>query len=71
MIVIADMVNDTRLSVRYNAEIKINGEVQNTQRVHFKPSESHEITFVITAGKPGDYKVEIDGSSVEFTVVSE
>jgi len=51
-------------------ELKINGEVEAVKKITFlSPEESRQVIFVITAGAPGDYQVDIDGLTGRFSVV--
>ena len=69
--IIVNVTNNSQTTIiLQKIELKINGKVEAVQKTTFlSPGESREATFVITAGAPGDYQVDIDGLTGKFTVM--
>jgi hypothetical protein len=67
--IIVMVTNVTQENVQQDVELKVNGEVKDSRQVSLLPGESQEITFVQVMGKPGDYKVDINGLTGGFSVI--
>jgi len=67
--IVAIITNNSQASIQHRVELRINDEVRSSLEVTLAPEESQEVTFVTTAGSPGDYQVAIDGSTGKFSVV--
>ncbi|MCK4724059.1 MAG: hypothetical protein KAT75_12175 [Dehalococcoidia bacterium] len=67
--IIAIVTNNSQTTIQHRVELKINDQVKTFLEITLTPGESQEITFVTTAGGPGDYQVAIDGSTGNFTVM--
>ena len=67
--IIATVTNNTQDTIEHKVELKINGQVKTFEEVTLAPGESQEVTFLATAGAPGDYQVAIDGLTGQFTVM--
>jgi hypothetical protein len=67
--IIVMVTNVTQENVQQDVKLKVNGEVRDSRQISLFPGESQEITFVQVVGKPGDYKVEINGLTGSFSVV--
>jgi hypothetical protein len=50
-------------------EMKINGDVFDTAEIHLEPGQTQELTFMVAAGAPGEYSVDIEGRESTYTVV--
>jgi hypothetical protein len=67
--IIVVVTNVTQENVQQGLELKVNGEVKDSRQISLFPGESQEITFVQVVGKPGDYKVDINGLTGGFSVI--
>lgn len=67
--IIVIVANIVMGNVQQKVELKINGEVKDSQEVNLMPWESQEITFITLAETPGTYEVDIDGSTGAFEVI--
>ena len=56
--------------VQYRVDLKIDGVVKESRDLNLMPEEIQELTFVVAAGKPGTYQVEIGGLTGSFTVLA-
>ena len=52
----------------YQVTLKINGEAVSSKTIKLNGGEYRKVSFTTVLGKPGDYKVEIDGLSGTLTV---
>jgi uncharacterized cupredoxin-like copper-binding protein len=67
--IITTITNNSQDTIQHKLELKINGKTQAFHQLTLAPGESQEVTFVITAGAPGDYQVSIDGLTGKFSVM--
>ncbi len=69
--VTADVTNTSATENNtYTIELKINDEIVDSETIDLEAQESQTISFTITAGKPGDYIVDLNGANDYFTVKS-
>ncbi len=68
--IIVTVTNITIGNLQQKVSLKINDEVKDSREVHLFPGESQEVTFVTSAGKPGNYQADINGVTGVFTVVA-
>jgi len=64
--VTANVGNDGGQAGSYVANLKINGQTQDTKEITLSPGQSAGIAFSILDNEPGHYVVEIGGLSGEF-----
>lgn len=67
--IIAIVTNNSQTTIQHRVALKINDQLKTFLEITLTPGESQEVTFVTTAGGPGDYQVAIDGSTGKFSVV--
>ena len=67
--IIATVTNSSQSIIQHKVELKINGQVKTFEEVTLAPGESQDVTFVTTAGAPGEYQVAIDGLTGKFSVM--
>lgn len=67
--IIVTVANIVMGNVQQKVELKINGEVKDSQEVNLMPWESQEITFITLAETAGTYQVDVDGSTGAFEVI--
>ena len=67
--IVAIITNNSQTTIQHKVELKMNDQVKTFLEITLTPGESQEVTFVTTAGGPGDYQVAIDGSTGKFTVM--
>jgi len=67
--IIINMTNSSQDTVTHKVELRINGEVKDSNEVTLASGKSQEVTFVTTADVPGDYKVAVDGLTGKFSVM--
>jgi hypothetical protein len=67
IITVANIVPGT---VQYKLDLKINGAIHESRDFNLMPGEVQEMTFVVMAEIPGNYKVEIGGLSGSYDVLS-
>lgn len=67
--IIVTVANIVMGNVQQKVELKINGEVKDSQEVNLMPWESQEITFITLAETPGTYQVDVDGVMGAFEVI--
>ena len=58
--------NDGGQEGSYVADLKINGQTQDTKNITLRPGQSREVIFTVTENKPGHYVVQIGDLSGEF-----
>ncbi|MDD5312163.1 MAG: hypothetical protein PHO26_03905 [Dehalococcoidia bacterium] len=58
--VIATIINTGSETVLHKTEFKINNVTQSTNEITLSPGQCEELTFMMTAGVPGDYYISID-----------
>jgi len=58
--------NDGGQEGSYIADLKINGQTQDTKNITLRPGQSREVIFTVTENKPGHYVVQIGNLSGEF-----
>ena len=68
--IIAIITNNSQATIEHKVELKINDQVKTFLEITLTPGESQEVTFVTTAGPPGDYQVAIDGLTGKLSVIS-
>jgi len=56
--------------VQHRVDLRIDGGVKESRDLSLMPEETQELTFVVVAGKPGTYQVEICGLTGSFTVLA-
>jgi hypothetical protein len=64
----AVVANSGDLSGNTKVTLKINGVTIGSQLITIAGHESTKVSFITVQGKPGSYKVDIDGLSETFTV---
>ena len=64
----ATVTNTKATEETYQLELKLNGEVEDSQDLTLGAGESDTVTFTITADTPGDYFVELGNASDLLTV---
>src|SRR4030043_334805 len=64
----ANVTNTKATEETYQLELKLNGEVEDSQDLTLGAGESDTVTFTITADTPGDYFVELGNASDLLTV---
>lgn len=52
----------------YKAELKINGQVEQTQTVSVGPHVAHPVYFTVAKYQPGEYVIDVGGQQSTFTV---
>ncbi|ASJ15050.1 right-handed parallel beta-helix repeat-containing protein [Thermococcus radiotolerans] len=57
----ATVENTNEIPIGYTAELKVNGNVNETEKGALLPGESATVTFDLTLNAPGTYSVTIDG----------
>lgn len=67
--IIASVKNVGQVFLTHVVEIRINGEVVNTAEIELSPGQAQEVTFLVVAGPPGEYTVDIEGREGSYTVV--
>ncbi len=67
--IIATITNVSPGNLEYKVELKINNEFKDSNVLNLFQGESQEITFVTVAGSPGDYVVDIGGTTGNFIVM--
>lgn len=68
VIITCTVTNTGNTTETRELELKINGELADTQEISLDPKKSQQLSFVITAGPPGEYTVDVDGASTTFIV---
>ncbi|MBL7208488.1 MAG: hypothetical protein ISS52_00175, partial [Dehalococcoidia bacterium] len=56
-------------TIQHRIELRINDQAKALEQVTLGPGETQEVTFVTTAGAPGEYQVAIDGLTGKFSVI--
>ena len=68
--IVIDVTNEREVEATYEAKLKINGAVEATQLMTLAGGTTKSLSFDIVKETLGDYKIEIDDQSVEFTVMA-
>ncbi len=68
--IVVNVTSITSLYIQHKIDLKVNGSVNDSKDVALMPGEKQELTFVIEAGKPGVYQVEIGGLTGSYTVLA-
>jgi hypothetical protein len=55
--------------IGYRLELRINKEVKDYRDLYLSPGNSEEITFMVQAGPPGEYEIDLDGQGGNYTVL--
>jgi len=58
--IIATIINTGLETVLHKTEFKINNSTQSINEITLSPGQCEELTFMMTAGAPGDYFISID-----------
>ena len=66
----ATVTNTKDTEETYTLELKLNGEVKDSEELTLGPGQSDNVSFAITADAPGDYFVELGNASELLTVQS-
>jgi len=64
----ADVANDGGQEGTYTVELKISGEIIDSEVVTLDAGQSEQVSFTLSGMDPGQYEVEVSGLSGEFTV---
>jgi len=64
-----NVTNDGEVVGTYTAELKINGDVVDSQAVTLEGGQSEPVSFSVSASEAGTYEVTVSGLSGSFTVV--
>jgi len=64
----AQLVNIGGLIGEHTLMVNIEGLLETSQVVELAPGQSREVSFTVTPGSPGSYRVEIDDSLGNFVV---
>jgi len=64
----ATVTNTKDTEETHTLELKLNGEVKDSQELTLGPGQSDNLTFAITADSPGDFFVELGNTSELLTV---
>lgn len=67
--IIATVKNVGQQLIDHMLELKINNETRDTAQINLAPGQTRELTFMVVAGLPGDYTVELEGQEGKFIVV--
>ena len=68
--IIVNVRNNGPNTVQYKIELKINGELKDSNQVTLASGNSQEITFVVTTDAAGEHEVAVDGLTGKFSVIS-
>ncbi|MFC1931565.1 helix-turn-helix domain-containing protein [Chloroflexota bacterium] len=66
----ADIANSGDLSGSYEVILKVNNEVESTQKLKMAGRTTEKVTFTVIKGAAGSYTVDINGQTGTFTVKS-
>ncbi len=67
--IIATIKNIGQQPFTHNVELAINDEVRDAVQISLTPGQMQELTFLVVAGLPGDYRVNIEGFEGKYTVI--
>ncbi|MBM4447409.1 MAG: hypothetical protein FJ023_08735 [Chloroflexi bacterium] len=67
----AKITNTKDTEATFPIELKLNGEVKDSQELTLNAGQSDNVSFTITADKPGDNLVELGDASNVFTVTGQ
>jgi len=67
--IVVTITNAGQSPLFHKVELKINGDVTDSSEVTLASGSSQEVTFVVIAGAPGDYQVDIDSATGKFCVM--
>lgn len=68
VIITCTVTNKGNQKLTHTLELRVDGEIKDTEELSLNPKESKELTFTIIAGQAGEYVVELNGESASFTV---
>lgn len=68
--ILITVINVVSEPVQYKIDLKINGSISESRDINLMPGEAQELTFIVAAGIPGNYKVEIGDLSGIYDVLS-
>jgi len=69
VIITVNVVNDGGQEGAYLVELKINGEIVDSEGVTLGAGQSEQVSFTLSGTEPGQYEVVISELSGEFTVL--
>jgi hypothetical protein len=64
----AEVSNTGDTEETYTLDLKVNDEVKDTKTITLQGKANQTVSFDVTAGKPGDYIVDLGGQTDYFTV---
>ncbi len=67
--VVARVKNLGQQIIEHTLELRINDETRDTAQINLEPGQMRELTFLVVAGLPGEYRVELEGQEGKFIVV--
>jgi hypothetical protein len=67
--IIVELKNIGNDEITYKLELRVNDDIKDYQDIWLAPGNTDEVTFVVPAGPPGDYQIDIDGQSGKFRVL--
>ncbi len=68
VIITCTVTNKGNQKLTHTLELRVDGEIKDTEELSLNPKESKELTFTIIAGQAGEYVVELNGESASFIV---
>ena len=67
----ANVVNSGGMTGSTNVALKINGRIEQTQKVSVSPGATHPVKFTVTRAEPGTYTVIMGSQQGSFAVTSD
>jgi len=67
--VVATVVNNQDKAIKYQAVLRVNGDISQAQEIYLPGRASREITFIINTNKPGDFSIELEDLHGKFKVL--
>lgn len=67
--IVVELKNIGSEEIAYKLELRVNDEIKDYQDIWLAPGNTDEVTFVVPAGLPGDYQIDLDGQSGKFKVL--